>query len=109
MGYTVASWTCYLRPDSKLSYLAAGIFLLGLVVNVSMSVTDPFVFVDTDILAQASSSSGSELTSWCKSHKPRNNNVCEIGSQGTGSVCIQKDCGGWFEPDCDCYATGWPQ
>ena len=44
---------------NKLRHVAAGIFLLGLVANVSLSLTDPFVFVGTDLLAQSGSSSGS--------------------------------------------------
>ena len=44
---------------NKLRYIAAGIFMLGLVANVSLSLTDPFVHVGTDLLAQNGSSSGS--------------------------------------------------
>ena len=35
---------------NKLRYIAAGIFMLGLVANVSLSLTDPFVFVGADLL-----------------------------------------------------------
>ena len=48
---------------NKLRYVAAGIFLLGLIANVSLSLTDPFVHVGADLLAQASSSSSSSGTS----------------------------------------------
>ena len=44
---------------NKLRYIAAGVFLLGLIANVSLSLTDPFVFVGTDLLAQTSSGSSS--------------------------------------------------
>ena len=45
---------------NKLRYIAAGIFLLGLIVNVSLSLTDPFVHVGAELLAGTSgSSSGS--------------------------------------------------
>ena len=45
---------------NKLRYIAAGIFMMGLVANVSLSLTDPFVHVGTDLLAQTSgNSSGS--------------------------------------------------
>ena len=47
------------KLKSKLRYVAAGIFLLGLIANVSLSLTDPFVFVGTDLLAQTSSGSSS--------------------------------------------------
>ena len=40
---------------NKLRYLAAGIFMIGLIANVSLSLTDPFVFIGTDLLAQTSS------------------------------------------------------
>ena len=40
---------------NKLRYVAAGIFLLGLIANVSLSLTDPFVHVGADLLAQESS------------------------------------------------------
>ena len=40
---------------NKLRHVAAGIFLLGLIANVSLSLTDPFVYVGTDLLAQSSS------------------------------------------------------
>ena len=40
---------------NKLRYVAAGIFLLGLMANVSLSLTDTFVYVGTDLLAQSSS------------------------------------------------------
>ena len=39
---------------NKPRYVAAGIFMLGLVANVSLSLTDPFVHVGTDLLTQTS-------------------------------------------------------
>ena len=41
------------KLKSKLRYVAAGIFLLGLIANVSLSLTDPFDSVGTDLLMQA--------------------------------------------------------
>ena len=49
--------------EKKLNYIAAGIFLIGLIVNVSLSLTDPFIFVDTDILSRVSGSSDSGSSS----------------------------------------------
>ena len=40
---------------NKLRYVAAGIFLLGLIADVSLSLTDPFVYVGTDLIAETSS------------------------------------------------------
>ena len=51
------------RSKNKLHHIAAGIFLLGLIANVSLSLTDPFIFVDTDVLSQVSGSSGSGSSS----------------------------------------------
>ena len=42
---------------NKLRYIAAGVFLLGLIANVSLSLTDPFVHVGADLLAQTGSNS----------------------------------------------------
>ena len=50
---------------NKLRYVAAGIFLLGLIANVSLSLTDPFVYVGADLLAQTSSSSSSGPVELC--------------------------------------------
>ena len=47
------------KCKNKLRYIAAGIFMMGLVANVSLSLTDPFVFVGTDLLAQTNSGSSS--------------------------------------------------
>ena len=44
---------------NKLRYIAAGIFMLGLVANVSLSLTDPFVHVGAELLAQTGSSNSS--------------------------------------------------
>ena len=44
---------------NKLRYIAAGVFLLGLIANVSLSLTDPFVHVGADLLAQTGSSNSS--------------------------------------------------
>ena len=50
---------------NKLRYVAAGIFLLGLMANVSLSLTDPFVHVGAELLAQATSgNTGPCSTSW---------------------------------------------
>ena len=65
------------RSKNKLHHMAAGIFLLGLITNVSLSVTDPFIFVDTDVISQISGSSGSgssssssgESTDWWKAEQ----------------------------------------
>jgi len=46
-------------------------------------------------------------TSWCMGHEDLNDNKCEVGSQGTGSVCVQKNCGSFLNP-CECFDTGWP-
>ena len=40
---------------NKLRYIAAGIFMMGLVANVSLSLTDPFVYMGIDLLAQTGS------------------------------------------------------
>ena len=49
---------------NKLRYVAAGIFLLGLIANVSLSLTDPFVYVGTDLLAQSSSNECTKTGKW---------------------------------------------
>jgi hypothetical protein len=48
-----------------------------------------------------------EAESYCKHDVNKSDNVCAEGSQGQGSVCVNQKCGGWFQSDCDCYATGW--
>ena len=49
--------------ETRLHYAAAILFLLGLMANVSLSLTDPFIFVDTDMLAQASGNGSSSSSS----------------------------------------------
>ena len=65
---------------NKLRYVAAGIFMLGLVANVSLSLTDPFVHVGADLLAQTSSSSISDSC-----------NGCPPGFACVDGVCVQKE------------------
>jgi hypothetical protein len=48
-----------------------------------------------------------EAESYCKHQASGDTFVCRPGSQGQGSVCVVENCGGWFQPDCDCYETGW--
>ena len=49
--------------EKKLRLIAAGIFLLGLMANVTLSFTDPFLYVSTTMLSQTGSGSGSSSSS----------------------------------------------
>ena len=46
--------------NKYLKYLAAGIFLLALVANIRISLSDPFMFTSEMVLAQDSSSDSDE-------------------------------------------------
>ena len=80
---------------NKLRYVAAGIFMLGLVANVSLSLTDPFVHVGTDLLAQTSGSSSgsnegsssggtSNVTKWVNAVECD----CDNGKKGHTLKCL---------------------
>jgi hypothetical protein len=45
--------------------------------------------------------------SYCKHDPSKDDDVCETRNDGNGSFCAEKECGGWFEPSCDCYGIGW--
>ena len=46
-----------IKLKNKLHYLAASIFMMGLVADVSLALTDPFVYMGIDLLAQTGSNS----------------------------------------------------
>ena len=94
--------------EKKLHYIAAGIFLIGLIVNVSLSVTDPFIFVDTDVISRVSGSSGSGSSSSSSGNDC--NNACSPGQKCVNGVCVwlEKASYGPCTAKVTCYFVGIP-
>ena len=49
---------------------------------------------------------GTPHETFCKNNPAKNSKVCVLKSNGHGSDCVVRTCGGWFSSDCDCYDTG---
>ena len=74
---------------NKLRYVAAGIFLLGLIANVSLSLTDPFVYVGTDLLAQSGSNECTKTGKWLNVNELLEPPI--IQCSGVGKKCCDTD------------------
>ena len=88
---------------NKLRYVAAGIFLLGLMANVSLSLTDPFVHVGAELLAQATSGTNSGTNDGCETIVTATDleTITCGGEVFPSKQKIKKECKSGFSGSCD--------